>query len=238
MRQHLVKQGREGVIGVNLGKNRSTPTEQAADDYAAVLETLWDLADYVTINVSSPNTPGLRDLQQRDALGTIIRAVDEQNQKSARLHNGPPRPVLVKIAPDLDDAALENVLAGISDGGADGIIVANTSTDHSLLGRDMDHLPGGLSGRPIRALATEMLRKVYRQVGESLPIVGAGGIESADDVIERMKAGASLVQVYTAFVYGGPALPGAIVRGLSDFVEREGLKSITEIIGAGARGGA
>ncbi len=236
MRQHLVTQGHDGVIGINLGKNRSTPAEQAAADYAAVLETLWDVADYVTINVSSPNTPGLRDLQRRDALGAIIRAVDEQNRSSAHLHRGTPRPLLVKIAPDLDDAALDDVLAGITDGDANGIIVANTSIDHSLLGRDVTHLPGGLSGRPIRALATTMLRKVYRLVGASLPIVGVGGIESAGDVIERMRAGASLVQLYTAFIYGGPALPGAILRGLSDYAEREGVKSITEIVGVDAAG--
>ncbi len=234
VRQRLVGRQFPGVIGINLGKNKLTPARDAAEDYVSVVETLWDVADYFTLNVSSPNTPGLRDLQRRDALLSILRPVMEQNDRSARLLGGHERPVLVKIAPDLTDEALDEVLAGTIEGEASGIIVANTSTDHCLLRGNAGHLPGGLSGRPIGALALGMVRKVRQQVGDSLPIVGVGGIENAADVIERMRAGASLVQLYTAFVYGGPALPGVIVRDLLDYVEREGLRSIEEIVGAEA----
>jgi dihydroorotate dehydrogenase len=236
-RQRLVGQRFRGVLGINLGKNRNTPAEEADEDYVSVLETLWDLADYFTINVSSPNTPGLRDLQRRDALRSILRAVSEQNARSARLHDGKARPVLVKIAPDLTDDALDEVLHASIDGEADGLIVSNTSTDHSLLGIELDHLPGGLSGRPIRSLALGMVRKVYQRTQGALPIIGVGGIENAADVIDRMKAGAALVQIYSAFIYGGPALPGVIGRDLLAYVEREGLRSIGEIVGSEARAG-
>lgn len=234
VRQRLVGRQFPGVIGINLGKNRSTPVEEAPEDYVSVLETLWDVADYFTLNVSSPNTPGLRDLQRRDALLAILRPLMEQNKRSARLLGGRERPVLVKIAPDLTDDALDEVLAGTIEGAASGLIVANTSTDHGLLRGHAGHLPGGLSGRPIRQLALAVVRKVHQRTGGSLPIVGAGGIENAAGVIERMRAGASLVQLYTAFVYGGPALPGVIVRDLLDYVDREGLRSIEDIVGADA----
>lgn len=231
LRRRLVGRGFPGVIGVNAGKNRNTSAEEAAVDYVAVIDALWDVADYFTINVSSPNTPGLRDLQRRETLLGIMRQVMEQNRRSARLHDKRERPVLVKIAPDLTDEALEEVLGGIVGGEASGVIISNTTTDHSLLNHKTDKLPGGLSGPPLKALALDMVRKVHQRLGGSLPIIGVGGIESADDVIERMRAGASLVQIYTSFVFGGPALPGVIVSDLLEFVEREGLRSINEIVG-------
>lgn len=231
VRQRLAGQQFPGVIGVNLGKNRSTATESAVEDYMSVVESLWDMTDYFTVNVSSPNTPGLRDLQRREALLDILRPVMEQNRNLAELHKSHSRPVLVKIAPDLTDEALDEVISGIIDGEASGVVVCNTTTDHRLLGRKTTQLPGGLSGRPLRSLALDMTRKVYRRTGGELPIIGVGGIEDAQDVIQRMKAGASLVQIYTAFVYGGPALPGVIVHDLIDYVDREGLKSISDIVG-------
>ncbi len=233
VRRRLVGRAYPGVVGINVGKNRSTPAEEAAADYVAVIDALWDVADYFTINVSSPNTPGLRDLQRRETLMGILRQVAEQNRRSARLHDGAERPILVKIAPDLTDDALDEVLGGIASGDAAGVVVSNTTIDHSLLGRKTNQLPGGLSGRPLKALALDMVRKARQRLGDSLPIIGVGGIENADDVIERMRAGASLVQIYTSFVFGGPALPGVIVRDLLAFVEREGLRSINEIVGTG-----
>lgn len=235
VRRRMVAQRYAGVVGINLGKNRDTALEDAAEDYVAVLEALWDMASYVAINVSSPNTPGLRDLQQREALTAILESVQDANRRSARLHNGKPRPVLVKIAPDLDDQGLDDVLAGAVEGGAAGVIVANTTTDRSGLCRPAPDLRGGLSGRPLRERVTTLVREVHRRCGDSLPIIGAGGISSAADVIERMRDGASLVQLYTAFIYGGPALPGRICRELLGYVEREGLRSIEEIIGAGTK---
>ncbi len=142
VRQRLVGKRFPGVVGINLGKNRQTSAEEAAADYVSVIETLWDVADYFTINVSSPNTPGLRDLQRRDALTAILRPVIEQNHRSARLLGCRERPVFVKIAPDLTDGALDEVLAGTIEGEASGVIVSNTSTDHSLLSRRYRSLPG------------------------------------------------------------------------------------------------
>ncbi|MDI3340248.1 MAG: quinone-dependent dihydroorotate dehydrogenase [Sphaerobacter sp.] len=232
VRARLVGRRSPGIVGINLGKNRDTPPERAADDYVAVLNALWDVADYLVINVSSPNTPGLRALQQRAALVEILRAVADANARAAHLHAGRPRPVLVKLAPDLDDAALDDALAGAIDGGADGVIVSNTTVSRAGLRGPVPDVPGGLSGPPLRARATALVRAVRRRTGDRLPIIGVGGIASAADVIERMRAGACLVQLYTAFIYGGPALPGRIVRDLTAYVEREGLRSIEEIIGA------
>ncbi len=234
VRERLAGRHFPGVIGVNLGKNWDTPVVHASEDYVSVLTTLWDTAGYFTVNVSSPNTPGLRDLQRRDALAGILLALTEQNVRSARLSGAEKRPILVKIAPDLDDDGLDSVLEGTLEGGASGIIIANTSTNHGLLTPPIPNLPGGVSGSPLKPRATELVRTVYRRTDGKLPIIGAGGIGSAEDVIERMRAGASLVQLYTAFVYGGPALPGRIVRDLQHFVDREGLHTIDEIVGVGA----
>jgi len=223
-----------GVVGINLGKNRETPAERAAEDYAAVLDALWDVAGYVVVNVSSPNTPGLRDLQRRAALAEILRAVAAANRRGARLHDARERPVLVKIAPDLDEAGLEDVVAGAVEGGAAGLVVANTTSGRGQLRSPVPDYPGGLSGRPLNAPATALTRAVYRLTGGSLPIVGVGGIASAGDVIARMRAGASLVQLYTAFVYGGPSLPGRILTDLLACLERDGLRSIEELVGVDA----
>lgn len=236
VREQLVGRQFSGIVGINLGKNWETPLVHAAEDYVAVLATLWDVADYFTVNVSSPNTPGLRDLQRREAIAGILLTLMEQNARSARLHSLPKRPILVKIAPDLDDEALDDVLAGILEGGASGIIVANTSIDRGLLQQPVPNLPGGLSGQPLRERATDLVRAVYARTNGQLPIIGTGGIANAADVVARMRAGASLVQLYTAFIYGGPALPGQIVRDLLRYVEREGLGSIEEIVGVAESG--
>lgn len=222
-----------GVSGINLGKNRVTPLERAAEDYVRVLDELWPFANYVTVNVSSPNTPGLRDLQGRDALSALVGEVQQANQRKAEIYRQPARPVLVKIAPDLDDAALDEVLAGTVDGGASGLIVSNTTIDRSALTDPHQHLPGGLSGSPLKAKANALVREVAKRLGEPnrMPIIGVGGISTADDVIERMRSGASLVQIYTGFIYGGPGLPGRILRDLSAYCDREGLSSISEIVG-------
>ncbi|MBX5445499.1 quinone-dependent dihydroorotate dehydrogenase [Sphaerobacter sp.] len=232
VRARLVGRRFPGVVGINLGKNRDTPPECAARDYVDVLNALWDVANYVVVNVSSPNTPGLRDLQQRTALVEILRAVGEANARAAALHRRHPHPVLVKIAPDLDDAGLDDVLAGAIEGGAAGVVVCNTTVDRSGLQGPVPDVPGGLSGPPLRARATALVREVRRRAGDRLAIIGVGGISSAADVIERMRAGACLVQMYTAFVYGGPALPGAILRDLVTYLDREGLRSIEDLIGS------
>ncbi len=232
VRRRLFGRQYPGVLGVNLGKNRETPLEDAARDYAAVLDELWPMADYVTINVSSPNTPGLRELQRRDALRELVAEVQRINRWKADVFSLSPRPVLVKIAPDLDDTALDEVLGGAIDGGISGFIISNTTTDRSVLTDPAMELPGGVSGRPLRTRATELVRTADARLGPAnrLPIIGVGGISCSSDVIERMRAGANVVQIYTGFVYGGPGLPGQILTELSEFCEHEGLSSISEIV--------
>lgn len=237
VRQRLAGRTFPGVVGVNLGKNKSTPPEQAAGDYAAVLETLWDVADYAVINVSSPNTPGLRDLQQRAALGAILREVRAANERSSRLHGRLAVPLLVKIAPDLDEVGLRDVVETSLSQGASGLIVSNTTIDHRGLRVPRPDLPGGLSGAPLRERATELVRQARQVAGPEAVIIGVGGIATAADVIERMQAGANLVQLYTGFIYGGPGLPGRIARDLLAYVEREGLPGISQITGASSQAG-
>lgn len=226
-----------GVVGVNLGKNRDTPPEHAAADYLAVLDALWDVTGYITVNVSSPNTPGLRDLQRPDALHALIRAVVERDALLARLHGGRPRPVLVKLAPDLDETRLAEAVESLMAAGAAGVILGNTTTSRAGLPEAARELPGGVSGAPLRGRNLELVRSV-RRLAPELPIVAVGGIDSADDVIARLRAGASLVQLYTGFIYGGPALPGQILAGLSTYLDREGLRSIEEVVGSEATVGA
>lgn len=225
-----------GVIGVNLGKNRETALENAARDYTRVLDDLWPMADYVVINVSSPNTPGLRELQGRKALDQLVGQVQRLNRWKADVFSQSPHPVLVKIAPDLDDWALDEVLQGAIDGDANGFIISNTTIDRSVLTAPHPELPGGISGRPLRSKANELILRARAWLGETnqLPIIGVGGISTGEHVIERMMAGASLVQIYTGFVYGGPGTPARILRDLSAFCDREGITSISEIIGTAA----
>lgn len=229
VRQRLAGQAFPGIVGVNLGKNKATPAEQAAADYASVLETLWDVADYAVINVSSPNTPGLRDLQQREALATILRHVRAANERSSRIHGRPAVPLLVKIAPDLDEEGLRGVVETSLNEGASGLIVCNTTIDHGGLRVPRPDLPGGLSGAPLRGRATALVRRVRQIAGPEPVIIGVGGIATAADVIERMQAGANLVQLYTGFIYDGPGLPGRIARDLLAQVEQEGLANISEL---------
>lgn len=217
VRRRLAGRRFPAIVGVNLSKNRETPASRAAEDGAAVLKTLADAADYAVLNVSSPNTPGLRDLQRREALVDILEAMAEVR---------PRIPLLIKISPDLTERELDEVLSGSLEGGAAGVVVANTTTGG---GRG-----GGLSGPPIRARATALVRQVRRRCGPSLPIIGVGGISRVEDVVERLKAGASLVQLYTAFVYAGPGLPGRLVRGLLEFIDREGVRRVQDLVGVEA----
>ncbi len=188
-------------VGINLGKSKVTPLEEAAEDYLYSFRKLREFADYVVLNVSSPNTPGLRALQGDDALAPLLRAMRQENRETAK-------PILLKIAPDLSDAELEQVIATCEQEEIAGIIATNTTLDHSSLGeRDQ---AGGLSGAPLRARATEFVRAIKART--ELPVIGVGGIMTADDAQEKLKAGAALVQLYTGYVYRGPAL----VREIAD----------------------
>lgn len=233
VRARLVGRFFPGPLGINLGRNSQTPNERALDDYCAVLAALWDVADYVAVNVSSPNTPGLRALQQRTALAELVRVLQAENQRLAALHRLRPRPILVKLAPDLSDADLEDALVGIMDGGADGVIIANTSLDRTLVPSWPAGGRGGISGTPLRDRALALTGRVYQRTNGRLPIIGVGGIASGADVLERLRAGASLVQLYTGFIYGGPAVPARILADILAYLERERIHSVEQLIGAG-----
>lgn len=223
-----------GIVGVNIGKNKETPDEQAAEEYADLVRAIWPVAQYITINVSSPNTPGLRALQLGDQLKAILQAAGEANASMAGLMDRKPRPVLVKIAPDLTDEQIEAVAGTALEVGANGIIATNTTTSRDGLPERFRELPGGMSGAPLRDRALEVTRRVYRTVGREIPVIGVGGIGSGADAIARMRAGATLVQLYTALIYEGPSLPGRIVSQMSADADAEGWQSVSELIGIDA----
>jgi dihydroorotate dehydrogenase len=208
------------VLGVNIGKHKDTPLEDAASDYLSLLHTFAPLADYLAINVSSPNTVGLRRLQARQALEELLSALAAQRRLEVQ-RLGRPVPLLVKLAPDLSDPELDDALQAILDTGMDGVIATNTTIRRDTVPARWAAESGGLSGAPLHALSTEMVRKIAaRMEGRgpqgSLPVIGVGGIASARQAREMLEAGACLVQVYTGLIYEGPALVQRILRGLKD----------------------
>jgi dihydroorotate dehydrogenase len=224
--------GRTGVVGVNIGKTKVVPEDEAVPDYVASAERLAPLADYMVVNVSSPNTPGLRNLQTVDKLRPLLAAV-----RAACDRASPARrvPLLVKIAPDLADDDVDAVADLALALGLDGIIATNTTISRAGLVTPAAEVAalgaGGISGRPVKARALAVLRRLRARVGDRLVLVAVGGIEDADDAWARICAGATLVQAYTGFVYGGPAWPRAVHRGLARKVRAAGLASISEAIG-------
>jgi dihydroorotate dehydrogenase len=232
-RQSLPPVGqRPAVLGINLGKSKVTPLEQAPDDYASSLELLAPLADYAVINVSSPNTPGLRELQDDAQLRRLV-------ERLRRLPACPP--LLVKIAPDLEDEAIDAIARLAYEEGLAGVIAVNTSLNRLGLeqrriaqtGRTLAEEAGGLSGAPLRARALEVLRRLRAVAGPGLPLIGVGGIDSPESAWERISAGASLVQLYTGWIYGGPQLVPSILEGLVQQLDRHGFRSISEAVGSG-----
>ncbi len=223
---------RPGIVGVNVGPNRDS-ADPTADCAAAVLR-IAGLADYLVVNVSSPNTPGLRRLQAAASLRTLLAAV-----LTARDRAGAATPVLVKIAPDLTADDCRDIAEVVLAAGADGLVATNTTVDRppSLVGRHR-HEDGGLSGRPLFERSTEVLRDMYRLTEGRLPIVGVGGVASGRDAYLKIRAGASLVQLYTALVYQGPGLIGRINRELLDLLRRDGFSRLADAIGADHRGAA
>ena len=199
----------EVPLGVNLGKSKVTPVEQAAEDYRRSFEWLGELADYVVVNISSPNTPGLRDLQRVDEVGRILEAIQGPNRRLTQ-----PRPILVKLAPDLTDADAIACARAALEGGAAGLILTNTSIRFEGLVSPTDGLSGGLSGRPLLARSTELLAKVRAAIGPEPVIVGVGGIMDPEGARAKLDAGANLIQVYTGLIYGGPGFPRVLLRRL------------------------
>jgi len=183
-------------VGINIGKSKATPLEQATDDYLYSFRLLRDFADYVTLNVSSPNTPGLRELQESQRLSELLHAIGTEGGTAAK-------PILVKISPDLSAAELEPILAACEENGVAGIIATNTTLDHASIPRAAD-LEGGLSGAPLREKATALVRAIVGQ--SAIPVIASGGIFDAESAHEKFQAGAQLIQLYTGFVYRGPRL--------------------------------
>jgi dihydroorotate dehydrogenase len=209
------RHNRQLIIGGNIGKNKDTPNEQAGDDYVAAFEVLADVVDYFVVNVSSPNTPGLRELQDKKPLIKLLQQVQEVN-----LARPTPRPLLLKIAPDLTDAQLDDILEIARETRLSGLVATNTTIARPATLRTPTSTvaaygAGGLSGRPLRARATEVIAYLHQKSQGGLPIIGAGGIHSAQDALEKLAAGASLVQLYTGFIYEGPGLVRQINRALA-----------------------
>jgi dihydroorotate dehydrogenase len=220
-------------IGVNIGKSKATPEDEAARDYAISASRLAPHADYLVVNVSSPNTPGLRDLQAVEKLRPILSATREAASRCER-----PPPLLVKIAPDLSDEDVDAVADLAMELGLDGIVATNTTISRAGLSSDEESVrtcgAGGLSGAPLKARALEVLRRLRRRSSDRLVLIAAGGIEDADDAWARILAGASLVQIYTGFIYGGPLAPSRIARGLAARARQAGYASIANAVGAEA----
>ncbi len=227
-------------VGMNLGKSKVTPLEKAAEDYAQSFRLLHSHLDFFVVNVSSPNTPNLRQLQDRAALDEILAALQES-------HPAPPgdneaiqraaarKPVLVKISPDLSFEALDEILELVSPRNIAGIVATNTTITRPATNNPSVQTTyaqaGGLSGRPLRARSTEIIRHLHRQTRGKLPIIGVGGIFNAADAWEKITAGACLVQVYTGLVYEGPAIAGEIVKGLRRRLEKHGFKTLRQAVG-------
>jgi dihydroorotate dehydrogenase len=208
----LSQQKRNFILGVSLGKQKETPLAEAAQDYITVMQAVYAYADYLAVNISSPNTPGLRDLQGGDYLGHLLGVLTAENQKLAFRLQLSPRPLLVKIAPDLAWAELDEILTAVQDAGIDGIIATNTTLSRDGLLSAASEETGGLSGRPLTDRSTEIITHIHKETNGRLPIIGVGGIFTAADMCAKLDAGASLVQLYTALIYEGPTLPGRLLR--------------------------
>lgn len=217
-----------GIFGINIGMNKGV--EDPAKDYCSLVRMLGNYADYLTVNISSPNTPGLRNLQARENLMPLLARILEERDKSCGKDNA--APLLVKLAPDLTEGQLKDVADCLLESGVDGVILGNTTLDRP------DELPahfheqqGGLSGRPLTGKSTEIIRRFYAHTEGKLPIIGAGGISSAEDAYAKIRAGASLLQLYTALVFQGPQLVADILNGLVRLLEKDGLDDITKAVG-------
>lgn len=225
--QRLTRHTCDAPVGVNIGKTKTTPAERAVEDYADSARQLGPLATFLVVNVSSPNTPGLRDLQAVEALRPILTAVCAHTST----------PVLVKIAPDLSDADVDEIADLAVELGLAGIVATNTTVSRTGLKTPgvEDLGPGGVSGAPVAARSLEVLRRLYRRVGDRLVLISVGGIETADDAWERITSGASLLQGYTGFVYGGGLWAKHIHDGLAQRLHAEGFTSLSDAVGSALR---
>mgnify|MGYP001254228096 CR=1 FL=1 len=209
----LRRKKKDIIIGGNIGKNKLTPNEQAIDDYEICFEKLFPYVDYFVVNVSSPNTPGLRDLQEKEPLTALLNRLQELNNSK-----GIRKPILLKIAPDLENTQLDDIIEILAKTKIDGVVATNTTIVRSGLKTDKNKVSaignGGLSGKPIKNRSTEVIRYLSEKSNKSFPIIGVGGIHSKEDAIEKIEAGATLVQLYTGFIYEGPSLVKKINKAL------------------------
>ena len=230
--EKLRSRKRAGIVGANVGKNRDAP--DAAADYATGITQLCPLADYLVCNVSSPNTPGLRSLQARAEIEALIQRVLEARYQAASDKNNLP-PLLAKVGPDLDEAQIQDIAEVALATKIDGLIVGNTTVTRPPLASRHSAETGGLSGKPLLTLATTCLSDMYRLTGGKIPIIGCGGVASGADAYAKIRAGASLVQLYSALVFHGPELIGRIKRELADCLRADGFACVSEAVGADHR---
>ena len=229
----------DSILGVSIGKSKATPIEDAVSDYLKCFETIHPVADYIAVNVSSPNTPGLRELQRADQLESLLNALQKRNQELTAEHSRKMAvPLLVKIAPDLNQEDLEMIVDVAKRANVAGIIATNTSVERGGLRTPPAKVDacgeGGLSGAPLRSRSTQIIAHLYRLTRGSMNLIGVGGIFTAEDAWEKICAGASLVQLYTGFIYEGPSIAREINDGLAKILETEGFRSLDEAVGSRA----
>ncbi|HVS20765.1 MAG TPA: quinone-dependent dihydroorotate dehydrogenase [Pyrinomonadaceae bacterium] len=236
-----IKQHRpDCIVGVNIGKSRSVPISEAVSDYIASFDTIYDVADYIAVNVSSPNTPNLRELQRPQMLGDLLerlqRRNDELAQRSSLLQ---PKPLLIKIAPDLNRSEIESIVEVALRNNIAGIIATNTTVNREGLLTSQEKVEacgeGGLSGAPLQNRSNEVIALIYRRTRGALPIIGVGGVFTAVDAWEKISSGASLIQLYTGFIYEGPNVARRINEGLAQILKREEFQSLDEAVGCRAK---
>ena len=228
------KSQRRIPIGINIGKNRETPIEEAKEDYRQVLRELFEYGDYFAINVSSPNTPNLRTLQRKEILGSLLGGLKEENERLAKEMGLPPKPLFVKVSPDLSKGELDDIVEVTLKYGITGLIATNSTSNHSYqeISERSPLGKGGLTGPPLRERATEVIRYLYRKAQGRIVIIGVGGSATGEDAYEKIQAGASLIQIYTGLIYEGPSIVKKINRELKRLLERDGYSNICEAIGS------
>lgn len=224
------------VLGVNIGKSRRIAIEDAIPDYLETLAAVYDVADYVAVNVSSPNTPNLRELQRPEMLKNLLESLQQRNTELARQFAlSKPKPLLLKIAPDLTEAEIESIVEVAMGTRISGIIATNTTVRRDDLLTSNDDVTacgeGGLSGAPLRHRSNQVVALIYRLTRGALPIIGVGGVFTAEDAWEKISAGASLIQLYTGFIYEGPNVARRINEGLAEILKREGFSSLDDAVG-------
>jgi dihydroorotate dehydrogenase len=223
------------ILGINIGKTKVVPVEEATADYLFSFERLYSYADYFTVNVSSPNTPGLRELQNREPLIELLNALQELNQQLAADHEVKRKPILLKIAPDLGDGQLEDIVSIVKETNLSGLIATNTTVSRDNLKTPASNVSeignGGLSGSPLTQRSRNIVSQAFKLADGAFPIIGVGGIMSGDDAWEMICAGASLVQLYTGFIYGGPSIVKEINKTILRRMTELNLQSVSQAVG-------